>query len=111
MALLQAGARLGGAKLWYDRSTQRFFLLIQLAIATPDPTPARTPQIVGIDVGSHSPLYRGNAGQQGPVLFGKGDTSAGGPLRKRAKRLEPQGHVGAHAPQNRARPGRRDGHS
>src|ERR1043166_2585253 len=29
VALLQAGSRLGGAKLWYDRSTQRFFLLVR----------------------------------------------------------------------------------
>jgi hypothetical protein len=52
VALLQAGTRLGGAKLWYDRSKQRFFLLISLSIETPDPTPARQHQIVGIDVGS-----------------------------------------------------------
>jgi hypothetical protein len=81
VALLQAGARLGGAKLWYHRSTPRFFLLVRLAIATPVPTPTRQHQIVDVAVGSRSPLYRGNTGQQGPVLFGKGETSAGGPLR------------------------------
>src|ERR1051326_5778931 len=29
VALLQAGTRVGGAKLWYDRSKQRFFLLVR----------------------------------------------------------------------------------
>ena len=51
VALLQAGSRLGGAKLWYDRSKQRFFLLVSLTIDTPDPIPARQHQVVGIDVG------------------------------------------------------------
>ena len=51
VALLQTGATLGGAKLWYDRSKQRFYLLVSLTIETPDPAPARQHQIVGIDVG------------------------------------------------------------
>jgi IS605 OrfB family transposase len=50
--MLQEGASIGGAKLWYDRSKQRFFLLVSLTIETPDSTPAPQHQIVGIDVGS-----------------------------------------------------------
>jgi putative transposase len=51
VALLQAGATIGGAKLWYDRGKQRFFLLVSLTLETPDPTPQRTPQVLGVDVG------------------------------------------------------------
>ena len=85
VTLLQAGTRLGGAKRWYDRSTQRFFLLVRLAITPPDPTPARKPQLVGIAVGSRSPCYGGHAGQQGSVLFGKGEPQPGGPFCPPAK--------------------------
>ena len=51
VALLQEGATIGGAKLWYDRSKQRFFLLVSLTLQTPDPTPEGTPQVLGVDVG------------------------------------------------------------
>src|ERR1043166_1864750 len=52
VALLQGGATLGGAKLWYDRSKQRFYLLVSLTIDTPDPTPEQQRHVMGIDVGS-----------------------------------------------------------
>src|SRR5215469_5919675 len=58
---------------------------VSMTITTPDPTPARQHQIVGIDVCSRSPLYGGHAGQPSPVLLGKGDTSEGGPLRPPAE--------------------------
>src|SRR5215467_6786612 len=51
VALLQEGATIGGAKLWYDRGKQRFFLLVSLTLDTPDPTPEGTPQVLGVDVG------------------------------------------------------------
>ena len=51
MALLQAGATIGGAKLWYDRGKQRFFLLVSLTLETPDPTPECQRQVLGVDVG------------------------------------------------------------
>ena len=51
VALLQAGATIGGAKLWYDRGKQRFFLLVSLTLQTPDPTPECQRQVVGVDVG------------------------------------------------------------
>ena len=41
----------GGAKLWYDRSRKRFYLLVSLTIETPDPQPADQKQIIGIDLG------------------------------------------------------------
>ena len=51
VAWLQQGAQIGGAKLWYDRSHKRFYLLVSLTITTPDPTPADVAQVVGIDLG------------------------------------------------------------
>jgi putative transposase len=51
MALIQHGARIGGAKLWYDKPRKQFYLLVSLEIEVADPTPAAHQRIVGVDVG------------------------------------------------------------
>lgn len=51
VALLQHGARIGAAKLWYDKPRKRFYLLVSLEIEVADPTPATQQRIAGVDVG------------------------------------------------------------
>lgn len=51
IALIQQGATIGDAKLWYDRPRKRFYLLVSLTLDLPDPTPAHLISVVGIDVG------------------------------------------------------------
>jgi putative transposase len=51
VALLERGARLGGAKIWYDRSKKRFYLLVAFEIETPDAVSMAAYNVVGIDVG------------------------------------------------------------
>src|ERR1051326_4599626 len=51
LTLLQQGAAIGGAKLWYDRAKRRFYLLVSLTIDTPDPTAAALSEVVGVDLG------------------------------------------------------------
>jgi IS605 OrfB family transposase len=51
LALLHQGAVIGGAKLWYDRSRRRFYLLVSLTLETPDPVPESHTRIMGVDVG------------------------------------------------------------
>ena len=51
LALIQHGARIGAAKLWYDKPHQQFYLLVSLAVAIPDPCPEHHQRIVGVDVG------------------------------------------------------------
>ncbi len=51
LALIQQGATIGDAKLWYDPSKERFYLLVSLTITVPDPTPTQFPDVVGVDVG------------------------------------------------------------
>ena len=51
LALVQAGATLGAARLWYDRRKKQFYLLVSLTVAVGHPTPAEVPQTVGVDVG------------------------------------------------------------
>lgn len=49
--LIQSGAEIGTARLWYDKPKKRFFLLVTLSIEGADPTPESSRQIVGVDVG------------------------------------------------------------
>jgi len=51
VALIQNGAEIGAAKLWYDKSKKQFYLLVTLSIEVADPTPERHQQVVGVDVG------------------------------------------------------------
>jgi putative transposase len=51
VALLHDGARIGAAKLWYDKPKKQFYLLISLEIEVADPTPAMHTNVVGVDVG------------------------------------------------------------
>ena len=111
VALLQAGAILGGAKLWYDRSTQRFFLLVSLAIDTPDPTPARQHQIVGIDVGSRYLAAVATLDNGAEFSSGKESRARADHYARLQKRLEPKGHSQCDAAQHRGFASERDGSS
>lgn len=51
VALIQQGAQIGAAKLWYDKPKKRFSLLVSLEIETTDPLPKQHHEIVGVDVG------------------------------------------------------------
>lgn len=51
VALIQHGAEIGAAKLWYDKPKKQFYLLVSLEIETPDPTPEQHTEVVGVDVG------------------------------------------------------------
>jgi putative transposase len=50
-ALLQHGASIGAAKLWYDKPKQQFYLLVSLSVEVSDPLPAMQTSVVGVDVG------------------------------------------------------------
>jgi putative transposase len=51
VALIEHGAQIGAAKLWYDKPRKQFYLLVSLAVEVADPTPERHRRIVGVDVG------------------------------------------------------------
>jgi putative transposase len=51
VALMQQGAHIGAAKLWYDKPRKRFYLLVSLEVEVTDPTPETHQRIVGVDVG------------------------------------------------------------
>jgi putative transposase len=51
VSLLQHGAHMGAAKLWYDKPHKKFYLLVSLEVEVSDPTPEVQRRIVGVDVG------------------------------------------------------------
>src|SRR5437868_9518361 len=48
VALLQEGASIGAAKLWYDKPRKQFYLLVSLEVETADPTPQTQTGIAGV---------------------------------------------------------------
>lgn len=86
VALLQHGASIGAAKLWYDKPHKHFYLLLSLEIEAADPTPATQTDVVGVDVGQRylavTATTRGQtAFYSGKVVRAKADHYAR--LRKR----------------------------
>src|SRR5439155_19387774 len=51
VALIQEGASLGAAKLWYDKPRKQFYLLVSLEVERASPAPETHTGIVGVDVG------------------------------------------------------------
>ena len=51
VALIQHGASIGTAKLWYDKPHKQFYVLVSLELARADPQPQDHRTVVGVDVG------------------------------------------------------------
>ncbi len=51
VALIEKGADIGAAKLWYDKPKKQFYLLVSLELEVADPTPQTLTGVAGVDVG------------------------------------------------------------
>ena len=51
VALIQRGASIGAAKLWYDKPKKQFYLLVSLEVKVAEPAPETHTSVVGVDVG------------------------------------------------------------
>ncbi|GHO66495.1 transposase [Ktedonobacter sp. SOSP1-52] len=51
ITLIRQGATVGDAKLWYDASKKRLYLLVALSIDVPEPRAEHLQEVVGADVG------------------------------------------------------------
>ena len=51
VALIEHGAHIGAAKLWYDKPKNHFYLLVSLEVEVAEPTDASHTSVVGVDVG------------------------------------------------------------
>ncbi len=86
LALMQHGAHIGAAKLWYEKPRKQFYLLVTLEVEEADPTPETHQHIVGVDVGHRylavtAPLSNGASFYSGKQVRAKADHYAR--LRKR----------------------------
>jgi putative transposase len=86
VALIEHGAHIGAAKLWYDKPRKQFYLLVTLELEVAEPTPERHRHVVGVDVGQRylavtAQLDHGASFSSGKAVRAKADHYAR--LRKR----------------------------
>jgi IS605 OrfB family transposase len=91
VALIEGGARIGTAKLWYDQSKKRFYLLVSLEVEVAEPTPESHQHLVGVDVGQRylavvATLDNGVSFHSGKEVRAKADH-----LARTRKRLQRKG--------------------
>jgi IS605 OrfB family transposase len=91
VALLRAGATIGAAKLWYDRSKRRFYLLVSLTIHTPDPTSESRTHVVGVDVGQRYLATVATLGNGAQFFSGKDVRAKADHYARLQKRLQHKG--------------------
>ncbi|HEX6556406.1 MAG TPA: transposase [Ktedonobacteraceae bacterium] len=51
VSLIQKGAAIGAAQLWYDKPKKQFYLLVTLSLEVAEPTPETQTAVAGVDVG------------------------------------------------------------
>ena len=91
LAWLGQGAKIGGAKLWYDPGGKRFYLLVSLTIETPDPLPADVIQVLGIDLGQRYLATLTTPDNQTQFYSGKQVRAKADHYARIQKRLQRQG--------------------
>jgi transposase len=95
VALIQQGATIGGAKLWYDPSKKRFYLLVSLEIDIPEPIPTQLPDVVGIDVGVRYLAVTSTSTGKASFYTGKRVRHKANHFARLRKRLQKKGTRGA----------------
>jgi putative transposase len=91
VALLQQGAPIGTAKLWYDKPRKRFYLLVSLEVAMADPTPETHQRIVGVDVGQRYLAVATDTQNTTTFYSGKGAHAQADHFARLRKRLQQKG--------------------
>jgi IS605 OrfB family transposase len=91
VALIQHGARIGAAKLWYDKPRKQFYLLVSLAIAVTDPSPETHQRIVGVDVGQRYLAVATDTQDYAKFFPGKEDRAKADHYARLQKRLQHKG--------------------
>jgi putative transposase len=90
-ALIQRGASIGDAKLWYDKPKKCFYLLVSLEIEVADPTPQGCTEIVGVDVGIRYLAVTSTATGEPRFYPGKGAKHRANHYARLRKRLQRKG--------------------
>src|SRR5260370_2847519 len=91
VALLQSGAHIGAAKLWYDKPHKHFYLLVSLEVEVADPLPETHKEVVGGDVGQRYLAVVANTTNDGSFYFRKKDRARTDYHETLGKRLQKKG--------------------
>ena len=94
-ALIEHGARMGDAKLWYDRLKKHFYLLVSLEIDIPEPPPQRLNEVVGVDVGIRYLAVTATSTGKATFSPGKRTRHKANHYARLRKRLQQKGTRGA----------------
>jgi putative transposase len=91
VALIQKGAEIGAARLWYDKPKQHFYLLISLEIEVADPTPETHSSVAGVDVGVRYLAVTATTKGECSFHTGKGIVPKANHYTRLRKRLQKKG--------------------
>jgi IS605 OrfB family transposase len=91
VTLIQQGAPIGAAKLWYDKSHKQFYLLVSLEVEVVDPTVECHQRIVGVDVGQRYLAVATDTQNQTAFYAGKQVRAKADHYARLRKRLQRKG--------------------
>jgi len=91
VSLIQQGATIGGAKLWYDKPHKQFYLLVSLELDLPEPIPETLPDVVGVDVGMRYLAATATTSNQSHFYPGKRVRAQADHYARLRKRLQKKG--------------------
>jgi putative transposase len=91
VALIERGAKIGAAKLWYDKPKKRFYVLIALEVEVADPTPQTHQRVIGVDVGQRYLAVVGRLDNGASFFAGKEVRAKADHYARLRKRLQKKG--------------------
>ena len=91
VALIERGAKIGAAKLWYDKPKKRFYVLISLEVEVADPTPQTHQRVIGVDVGQRYLAVVGRLDNGASFFAGKEVRAKADHYARLRKRLQTKG--------------------
>ena len=91
VALIEHGAEIGAAQLWYDKPKKVFYLIVSLEVETLDPTPDMHKQVVGVDVGIRYLAVASNSKGDCSFYAGKSIVPKANHYARLRKRLQQKG--------------------
>jgi transposase len=95
VVLLQNGATLGDAKLWYDQPKKQFYLLVSLEIEATDPTFESHKEVIGVDVGIRYLAVTSTSTGEPTFYSGKQVSNTANHYARLRKRLQQKGTRGS----------------
>ena len=95
IARIQQGARIGGAKLWYDQPKKTLYVLVSLEIEVADSTSDQLNGVVGVDVGIRYLAVTSTSTGKATFYPGKRVRHTANHYARLRKRLQQKGTRGA----------------